>query len=878
MADRDPIEGQAAPIIAGNMTNAPAVVDPARRGGGKDRGASTAYGDAMPNGTSRKHNDDKIVQGADNPMQGDGSGNNDVSEMDDDTLLDMLHALEDDASQYATGPLRAARDSTVKAYFQRPYGNEDDGWSGYISAVVSETVEWMLPDLLDIFVSNDKAVEFEPTRADEEQNAKDATAAANHVFYQQNPGFLILHTAIKDMLLVKTCAIHWYKQTKRKRCRVPFRSATRLDLAALMKQYPGAQIDQATMSMAPIMAPAMPGQQPQPFVDPATGQPHMQEVWTGRLSYVEERKQVKVEAFEPENLGVMRSWTSPLLQDCPYVVRWIEISLSDLNELAKDMGFDEVTPEELAGSMVPFGAYDEAYRRDRTGDPVLSDMRPRPDGIDRDDPTATTGWLRVEWVLVDCDRDGIAERREIWRLHDKILYNEECEEVPVCTGSPILTPHRWDGQSVGETMEDLQLLDSELTRGVINNAYASNNPRKIVLTDANGASYADMEDLLDGRPGGMIRTKRQDAIGMEPTEYVGDKMEPLLARVDQLREQRSGVTKQRMGMDPNAIRTDRTLGEVEKTDNASKQRTKLVARIIAELVVAPMFQGILRLLTSGDFDPIFFKLRGHYVTLDPNEWRDHYAMTINVGLGTGDSDTKMAALGGIGQLQMQLAQSPIAKLTSPHQMYNAIARKVELSGFANVGEFFTEPPQDVPFPQAPNPPPPWQLQAKQMQLQADQSKQAADRQFETAKLQMEASAKAQAAADQNNVQMQNDERDAQREALEATSKDQLEALRVAIDKYKVDVDSATKIMVARLASQKDEDPADMDIDPRTGQPFTAGALSDVMGVLQQIYDAQNAPLTAVRDPQTGEVTHVQRGNGPQRPVIRDANGRVVGVQ
>lgn len=874
MADKDPIEGQDAPVVAGNMTNAPAVVDPARRGGRKSQGPTSSNGDAMGDGTNRKHHDDKIVHGAQS-QTGDAPG--ELKQMDDATLLDMLHALEDDASQYATGPLRNARDSTVKAYFQRPYGNEDDGWSGYVSAVVSETIEWMLPDIMDLFLSSDKAVVFEPTRPDEEQNAKDATAGVNHVFYEMNNGFLVLYTAIKDMLLVKTCAIHWYKLTKRKRCRVPFRSATKIDIAMLMQQYQGAQVESATMSMAPVMAPAMPGQQPQPLVDQMTGQPHMQEVWTGRLSYVEEKKTVKVEAFEPENLGVMRSWTSPLLEDCPYVVRWIEISLSDLNELAADMGFDEVLPAELAGSQVPFGAYDEAYRRDRTGDPVLSDQRPRPDGIDRDDPTQTMGWLRVEWVLVDFDRDGIAERREIWRLHEKILYNEECDEVPVCTGSPILIPHKWDGQSVGETMEDLQLLDSELTRGVINNAFASNNPRKLVLVDNNGAAFADMEDLLDGRPGGNIKVRKQGAVEMEPTLYVGDKMEPLLARVDQLREQRSGVTKQRMGMDPNAIRTDRTLGEVEKTDNASKQRIKLIGRTIAETVVKPMFRGILRLLTSGNFDPLFFKLRGKYVQLDPNEWRDHYNMTTNVGLGTGDTEQQMGALGGIGDMQLKLAQSPLAPMVKPHQIYSAIARRVELSGFKNVSEFFSEPPQDAQMPQQPPPPPPWQLQAEKMKLDAKAASEDADRKFEMAKLQTEAQQKAQAAADQNNIQMQNDDRDAAREERKASYQDQIDALKVVVDKYKADLSSQTTLMVARLSSKKDEDPADMDIDPTTGEPFEQKSLGDVVAALQKIYDSQNEPTEAVRHPETGEVVAVRR-NGVERPVVRDAAGRVIGVQ
>jgi hypothetical protein len=864
----------AAPVTARNMVNAPKVVDPRTRGGGKQAGETS---NDIPQG--ERTDPDRIDP---NAVDSDDEGEGDEGEytpMTDAALLSMLKLQEDDAAEYATGPLRASRDSSIKAYFQRPYGNEDEGWSDYVSAVVSETVEWMAQDLLDLFASNPKAVTFEPTRADQEKKAKDATAGVNHVFYQQNNGFLILHTAIKDMLTVKTCAIHWFGQTKRRRIRVPFRNASIMDMTMLEQKYPNAKVDEAIQSMGPVTGP-----DGRPIMNPMTGKPHMQPVFTGKLSYVEQRKSVKIEAFEPENLGVMRSWTSPLLEDCPYVVRWVEISLSDLNMLADDMGFDRVAATDLAASLVPFGAFDDQYRRDRTGNQILADSRPRPEGIVRDDPSQTMGWLRIEYVLVDFDGDGIAERREVWRLHSKILLNEECDSVPICTGSPIPIPHRWDGQSVAETMEDLQLLDTELTRGVINNAFASNNPRKLVLTDKNGAPYADMGDLVDGRPGGNIRVTQIGAVSMEPTLYVGHQMEPLLQRVDQLREQRSGVTKQRMGMDPNALHPDVTLGDRMMQDQASKQRTKLIGRIFGETVLKPCFNGVKRLLSSGDFDQLFFKLRGEYVTLDPSDWCEEFDMVCNVGLGTGDEEKQVAVLKDIRQTQIQMAQSPLAKMVTPHQIYSSTARLVELGGYKNVGEFFSEPPPDAQMPQQPPPPPPWQLQAKDMELKAKQQAEQADRAFQMAKLDLEARNKAQAAADQNNIQLQNDQRDAMREARDADSKDQLEALQLLLDKYKADLSAETSLMIARIGSERTEDPAGLAIDPKTGQPMQndGGALQPVLDALQKLYDLHSAPaepVTVHRDPATGDITGVQKGAGPVRPVVRDpASGRVTGVQ
>ncbi|MGE9070573.1 portal protein, partial [Escherichia coli] len=53
-----------------------------------------------------------------------------------------------------------------------------------------------------------------------------------------------------------------------------------------------------------------------------------------------------VEAFNPEDLLVDREWTTPLLDDCPYVARLMEVTLSDL----KMMGFKGVEASDLRAS------------------------------------------------------------------------------------------------------------------------------------------------------------------------------------------------------------------------------------------------------------------------------------------------------------------------------------------------------------------------------------------------------------------------------------------------------------------------------------------------------------------------------------------------
>lgn len=800
--------------------------------------------------------------------------------IDDESLLSMLQTLEDDASQYTFGDLQAARRAGVKAYYQRPYGNEEEGWSTAIPSDVQDTIEWMLPDLLDMFLSSDDAVVFDPTREDEAEGAEQATDTCNYVFYKQNDGFLVLYTAFKDALMEKTGITHWTKQTKRVRSTEVFNGVTLEQTQIKLQEFgEDAEITAATpLPRQPAVDP-MTGK-PAMAIDPMTGQPvpAMQPAtFKVRISKVTERKTIKVDAVPPEHLLVARGWTSPMLDDCPYVCRFMEVSLSDLNELAEQMDFPEVTAEDLAGSDEPSNSAANDTRTDRTG-VQITDTRRMNQGVDNDDPSMTMGWLRVEWVLVDFDGDGIAERREIWRLDDLILSNEECSQVPVSLGSPILVQHQWDGMSVADLIQDLQRMRADLLRSALNNASLAGNPRKTVLVDRNGAPQADVDDLLDYRPGGVTRIMSPNALGVENVPFVANNIFPIMEYVDGMREQRTGVTKQRMGQnDANALQADRTLGETQIVDAASRQRIKLIARVLAETIVKPTFKGILKLLTEGDMEPIAFRLRGKFVEYDPNDWRDQYDMTSNVGLGTGDKESKIGVLRGVLADQMAVAPSPLGTmLVTPAQIYKTRAAMLDLSGFKNVDDFYTDPGKEAKLPTKPPEPPPWQLQAKQLDLQAEQQRFQAEAQQEFARNKMEENRKQRELDAQNEMQRQNDERDAEVERFKAEKNAELEAMKLQLDRYTVDKQASTSLMVAKIAHPEGALPDGWGIDPQTGMPFELpDPIAPVMQALAVIAQQQAAPKSIVRD-DFGNVVGVAHGD-TVRPVVRDENGRVSGL-
>src|SRR5690606_1192960 len=76
-----------------------------------------------------------------------------------------------------------------------------EGRSSAVSTDVADTVDGMMPSLMDIFTSSDEVAKFEAVGPEDEDAAQQETDYVNHVFYNDNRGFVTLHAMVKDALI-----------------------------------------------------------------------------------------------------------------------------------------------------------------------------------------------------------------------------------------------------------------------------------------------------------------------------------------------------------------------------------------------------------------------------------------------------------------------------------------------------------------------------------------------------------------------------------------------------------------------------------------------------------------------------------------------------
>jgi hypothetical protein len=136
-----------------------------------------------------------------------------MSKMSTSDLKAMLAAEKADALAAISAAQLAEERADAMDYYLGDMNKDmpaQDGRSRAVSTDVADTIEGLMPSLMDIFAGSDEVVRFEPVGPEGEAAAQQETDYVNHVFMLQNPGFMVLYSFIKDALLSKVGIVQFY--------------------------------------------------------------------------------------------------------------------------------------------------------------------------------------------------------------------------------------------------------------------------------------------------------------------------------------------------------------------------------------------------------------------------------------------------------------------------------------------------------------------------------------------------------------------------------------------------------------------------------------------------------------------------------------------
>ena len=594
--------------------------------------------------------------------------------MTEDELASKLSQEIEQATGHMNSELSGQREDNMKYYLGEKFGNEIDGRSEIVTTDVRDTVEYIMPSLMRIFTTHHNVAEFEPQGPEDVEMAKQATDYVNYVFNRQNNGFKVLYDVFKDALISKTGIVKHYWEEKTEVSTEHYENLTEIEYQAVLandelevlqhteKIVQEAQLDENGIMISP-------------------------EIISHDLKAKRTKTggQVRVVSVPPEEFLISRRAVD--IESAQFICHRVKKSVSDLIL----EGYDPKVVE----NMPSYSQSQAEYNEERLARFSYDD-----DAIPPDEGSGANRkiWLDECYTHIDFDGDGIAELRKITKGGNEILENIEIDYIPFSTICPLPIPHKFYGMSVADTVKDIQLIKSTIVRNILDNMYLTNNARYAVL-----AGQVELDDLLTSRPGGIVRMRAPGAVTPLPTPQISPDAFNMVRYLDQVREERSGVSKMTQGLNPDVLTSHVTSGAISAATESAMQRTELIARIFAETGIKDVFRCIYQLVQRYEDREKMVFLNNRFVPIDPSKWKDKLNCTVNVGVGSGSQQSKMQTMSSIMNIIQGLVQNGgMGSLVTPQNIYNAVSEFMAQSGYKN-SDMFVSNPQMMPPPQPPQP-------------------------------------------------------------------------------------------------------------------------------------------------------------------------------
>jgi hypothetical protein len=628
---------------------------------------------------------------------------NDVKPLSAEEVQTRVRVMLTDMEKFEQ-ELRIRRQKATEYFLGKPFGNEEPGRSQIVITAFRDTVLSMYPAMNRImFNSAERSVEIIPQRPGQEEEADRISEYLNHIYLRENNGLLVSN-AVREDAYVRRLGVAkvWWDEAVRTET-TAYSSLTQEEIEALAAQpdteLQGIEVDDSVL------------------VQDAEG--NSVPVFKCEAKRTIREGRIRVEALPREEFLYTRRARN--LKDALCVAHSTFITVAE----ARQIGYPENAIQEALDSEL---AEDQLERLVRD-----------PDNLPNDADAAATGentlLKHVElYPYMDVDGDGVAELRKICTLGSgfNVVYNEPWDERPFAYLTPYPLAHRVEGLDVGDLTMDLQLLESNISRSILDSLALSINPRTEIVE-----GQVEMKDVLNTEIGAIIRAKQPGMVREVSHRFVGADALPLLEWIAQKKEERTGRARGPDGLDQSALQSS-TPSAVNAAVTASQERLQLLARVEAEMFMKPLMLLMYKLAKRHQSKRMF-RFRNRFVEIDPQTWDESPEIVVNVALGDGQVQQKLEVLTGIKQTQEQYIQmfGPDNPLVGFAELRATIDRAARLAGEHHIDRMFRPIDPNNP-PQLPQPGPTPEQQAMQAQMQIESAKLQLEQMKEQAKQQIEA--------------------------------------------------------------------------------------------------------------------------------------------
>ncbi len=573
----------------------------------------------------------------------------------------------------------SAERAQAEAYYKgEPFGNEKDNRSKFVTTELRDAVLMIMPSLMAYFFSPDPACEYIPENslAETVKKAEQITQfIIDVVLMQDNSGFSVVHDWFKDAL-IKRLGVVKYWQDESKESRSYTASYMSIEQLTLLAQDTSIEVEDVT-----------PTEDAPPGLYDVDYTQHKQWSRTRLVCVPPEEylftKGARTAANDPAVPGV-----------ADFVGHHTELTRGQLRAI----GVSEEDIEEYAFRDATLTGNAENIERNR------GEVTTETEGAQLDEHIKAS-YIEGYPFLDLGDGKGLRLCKVVMLgpAYHIIEGPTPCGRRPFAILTPDPTPHTIIGQGINDRTMDLQLLTSMIWRALLNSLTLAINPR-IVYIDGQ-ASLADIQNTDLGAP---IRAREQGAVQELTHTFVGQQALGVLDAVSQMKENRIGV-KASADFSQTSLQSTTAQAVAATVSNAQKQ-IEMIARVFAETGFRDLMRGLLELMVENQNGPRIAKVLGEYVELDPRAWSADLDVRVNISIGAGSMQDRIAVLQDTATRMENIFATwgPANPMVGPKEYRDTIVKMLKARGRADAASFFKEvdpnwqPPQPDPSKGDPN--------------------------------------------------------------------------------------------------------------------------------------------------------------------------------
>ena len=500
------------------------------------------------------------------------------------------------------------------------------GVSTIVDTSTTEVVEAYTAVISELFLSNNRLARFVPydDSPGAFKAAKEASKIVNYCIFKKNKGWEILQSWIKSSLLWKNAVIRWDYVEEYDYVIEEYESIDEAKLDEILADENLEIVGELTLDTSAEMI---------QYVDV-------------RLRKKVDKSRVKLECIPPESFRISNDAKD--IDDAAYVGIQTEMTKSDLRkyypEWANDIDPDTWAELGVDTNWLGNSPYSEeiAARKEIVGQTYWQGMNS--EGVysleANSEVTVTESWIRV-----DRDGDGIAELKHIITAGNHILWEEDCEMIPIASIVPIDIPHEFYGLSMADFARSSTLASTAILRGFVENTYLTNYSPK--LADPNVVDFSALQNM---KPKQIIPTNGNPAAAVQsmPPEALSTGTVPLLAHLQMIKEQATGMSKAAQGLNDTLYVSGNSEQKLSAVQSAAQKRIQHIARRFAETGFKRLVAGIYETMRSKMKGKQSYHQDGVYGSVNISELPSKMDVEILLDIGENSNSNMIQKLSKIG--------------------------------------------------------------------------------------------------------------------------------------------------------------------------------------------------------------------------------------